>query len=739
MNFKKLTSRFLAILSMVVLTITSISCTETETTNTAGFAIYYYSLTDIGPSMSTTIDKPTYTGSAPSDFAITEITLNGEPYSSESFVIDSNDGSIRVINTDNLTVGHYFLSIGCNSNGKFYEFKNAVEINMLPKVPEGIKVEPDYIEIDFTEVDKSTATAKVVTEGEHVSIKNYAIADSPEKDFFKITTSGVISINKENISRMAPGRHMVALKLTTFAGEGIFPDAVTFNLTSKPLGLTYNTTNSDILEAESAETGPTSYTSPVPTIIGSSEEAVFSIESIEPAIDNNKITIDEKTGVISVASGHGLEQDKEYTINIKVSNKYAPEGVVMSGDNAFKLNIVGYITPIENFAYDNIIDHIQYTSISLAPNEGLKGSYITFSFIDLDPKLATQLSINKDNGAIKAKKNNTIPVGTYTIKVQADNGKGEPQIANFTLSVIENPNDIKYIYYGNNLGLDKTKEASQYRVKSAEDLAKLELTPESNLDGTNIPIKYRKVTHRNMANSTVDATTGKVTLSADDFGAKESPLTWIVIEATAGEGEAARTYTTFVAFDHITSDNKGVTIEYTPFVFKVNPKTGGTSVAPKLTGVDATKLVLDYRRTFYYQNINGPKLHKSGAISTDKKDENTGVIVTPADPSYFMNQVWRNYYGSKKVPNYGSKDPMSYYTNINKLGDALGYVDPNKGFAVTINPNKWYGDIELGEEAGQYANGIMSGQMTYVTDGNQTGVNNGSRTFPLLIWFDEKF
>ena len=57
MNLKKLTSRFLAILSIVVLTLTGFSCTDTETTNTTGFAIYYYSLTDIGPSMNAVIES----------------------------------------------------------------------------------------------------------------------------------------------------------------------------------------------------------------------------------------------------------------------------------------------------------------------------------------------------------------------------------------------------------------------------------------------------------------------------------------------------------------------------------------------------------------------------------------------------------------------------------------------------------------------------------------------------------
>ena len=38
-----------------------------------------------------------------------------------------------------------------------------------------------------------------------------------------------------------------------------------------------------------------------------------------------------------------------------------------------------------------------------------------------------------------------------------------------------------------------------------------------------------------------------------------------------------------------------------------------------------------------------------------------------------------------------------------------------------------------------YANGVMIGQMTFVTDGNSGGVSSGSSMFPLAIWFDTKF
>lgn len=743
MNLKKLTSRFLAILSIVVLTLTGFSCTDTETTNTTGFAIYYYSLTDIGPSMNAVIEKPTYTGGEPTDFVITGITFNGEPYTSESFIIDSKDGSVRIVNSDNLPVGLYSISVGCNSNGNYHEFKDAIQVKMLPSVPDGIKVEPDYIEIDFEEIGESKATAKVITEGEHVTIPSggYAIADGPEKEFFKISQSGVISINsdEEAIKKMKPGLHKVSLKLTTLAGEGIFADAITFNLTSKPIDVTYNTANKGIMEKESETNGQTEYISPIPVIEGSTEEAKFSIANIIPEITEEKVTINETTGAISIAKGHGITEAGNYEITIKVSNKFAPEGVEMP--TKFTIQVVDEITPISGFEYA-ALEIAQYAPISTQPKEGMQGNYVTYSFVDLDQKLEGQLTINPSNGKITAKKGNSIPEGRYEVKVQADNSKGNPTITTFLLTVTPNPNNIVYVYYGNKLGLDKATEASQYRIRSAAELGSLVLTPETNLDNKGIAFKWKIATKFNLddPNETgypmIDEATGVVRFSPDNFKEADAPMAYLIIEATAGEDDLARTFKTFVAFDFNPSTNP-IRIEYTPFVFKVNPRKGGISVEPTLVGVtDVSQFVMDYRRSFRYQNLEGPKTHKSGAITTGDK----------VDATVFMNQVWRNYYGST-APNYGARAPMSYYDGISnkinkKLSDALGYVDPTKGWAVTINPNKWFGDPTYGEENGQFANGIMTGQMTYRTDGDSGKLSsdkNCPKAFPLLIWFDENF
>ena len=73
-------SHFLGVLMAVVLVMTYTSCSDEDTTDTTGFALYYLGMTDIGPSMSGIISEPSYKGSVPSDFTITSITLNGEPY-----------------------------------------------------------------------------------------------------------------------------------------------------------------------------------------------------------------------------------------------------------------------------------------------------------------------------------------------------------------------------------------------------------------------------------------------------------------------------------------------------------------------------------------------------------------------------------------------------------------------------------------------------------------------------------
>ena len=86
-----ITSRLLGVLIVIAVTIVNSSCSDTETTDSTKFTIYYTGMTDIGPSMTGVISSPTYKGSAPYDFAITRITLDGEPFS--MVLYDLNDHS----------------------------------------------------------------------------------------------------------------------------------------------------------------------------------------------------------------------------------------------------------------------------------------------------------------------------------------------------------------------------------------------------------------------------------------------------------------------------------------------------------------------------------------------------------------------------------------------------------------------------------------------------------------------
>lgn len=157
---------------IAVLAVLCSSCDKTETTDSTGFILHYLGITDIGPSMSYTLKAPTYKGSAPYDFSITNVTFNDETYNNEdNFVINAETGEITIQNTETMSAGLYNISVGCYSNGSFYNFKNAVQVNMLLAVPEGVTVEPAEVLVNQDEENWIEASAQVITEKDkHVSI-----------------------------------------------------------------------------------------------------------------------------------------------------------------------------------------------------------------------------------------------------------------------------------------------------------------------------------------------------------------------------------------------------------------------------------------------------------------------------------------------------------------------------------------------------------------------------------------
>ncbi|MGN0188350.1 MAG: surface glycan-binding family protein [Candidatus Cryptobacteroides sp.] len=169
-------------------------------------------------------------------------------------------------------------------------------------------------------------------------------------------------------------------------------------------------------------------------------------------------------------------------------------------------------------------------------------------------------------------------------------------------------------------------------------------------------------------------------------------------------------------------------------MLRVNPAIGGRSAVPEITGATKELFLMDYRRTFNYYNINGA--------------DADGVAFVNGAPAAgkFLGYIWEDFSAatglnlSSGAANYGGKVPMSYYNGTalkteEQYACTPAYVDGTDGteqFSVVVNPNLW-------QHNGGWADGVFTGQMTYVNDGLVKNVNNGTQIFPLAIWFDPTF
>ena len=160
-------------------------------------------------------------------------------------------------------------------------------------------------------------------------------------------------------------------------------------------------------------------------------------------------------------------------------------------------------------------------------------------------------------------------------------------------------------------------------------------------------------------------------------------------------------------------------------MFRVNPKTGGSSVAPVVSredGQPVSGFTLSYRRNIYFYNISGPEQHLDGRPGDGK--------------TTFLYGVWDKYFSARNaLVNTGSCSPVSYQGDKNGergwMGLTACYMDPET-LTMVVNPDKFSDDYG-------YANGIISGTMQYNIN-NIDPVNvGGTECFPLLIWLDPDF
>ena len=750
------------------------SCKDDITTDDGSFALYYLSMTDIGPSMTGVIASPTYKGAAPYDFKITGVTYsNGdvsEPYTGECFTINSETGEIYINSTRDMNVGKYLLSISCQAAGTLYNFPNVVEVNFLKSVPEGIIVEPNFMEVKLADVNnkKSEAvfpTAKVTTENtaEHITITGYKLSnvvrlesDGSETvinnnkiELFSISDNGVISINKTkeeggyDANIVKAGLYRIDLKLNTMASptlgeeEGLFVDAIRINLSGAPTAISY--------EEGAIETGVENdpdkprgdFKSSRPLIVGSPINAFYEITAImkssggtlTDAPDEEKafFSIDAATGVVSVPNTHTFINGDVYKVYVKVTN---PEGYCIStGDNALTVNVVEWVDPLVDFTYDKneMLQGMNFESGKAKYDAA--DSYVKYSFKSLPEGYEDYFSINAQTGEVKIEKYNTLPRTEegkpFIVEVKAKNFKNEVT-GKLEINVKENPNYFQFVSYGNNISDDKTPLGiydNQYRFRAADEMQDVTLEPSLIGASDNENLSWKILKQEQIKNAVIDSNTGNITLKTSGWKANQTG--YIIVELT--KGVATESFSRKIpVFFHFSTKVSDVSVEYTPFVLHVNPKDGGRSVTPKIE--NGNNFLIDYRRTFQYYNING--------VRNDGRELESGA----SDVSAFLSHLWLNYNkesGSSSPNNKTYRKPVSYFDNKNKLYLPLAYVDNASGenqYSVVVNPRKWYDD--------GWADGIFRGQMTFVTDGNIDYVgnsNNPNKIFSLVIWLDKNF
>ena len=744
--------RLSIILCLIASAAALIGCRQ-ESLEKEGFQLYYSGVTNIGPNLTVNLTAHHF-GGEPEEFAITEVKFGSDAYEGPEFTINPENGTVTVAGVPETQAGDYTVSVSCKVSGTVLSYPGIIEVTFFKGVPDEIKVSPDTLILDLSTLKKDSqandTTATITTDGDHIAVTGYRIAnvrfgdeviDNIASPHFKVSEDGIITVIKNDSFKI--GTYSIDLKLSTssFGSEsevGLFTDALTVKVVSVPVSFSY-TPDSGLLEEE--ENGVKTFlVSAAPVLEGSNEDVRWRISGCTPA--NDKLLIDPQTGVLSIKEGHGLKKDVTYVVDVNVRNKYSTDdGLTIKG--AYIIEVVGYIAPIEHFGYTGISIK-QGLGCSVSPDAETDREHIRhYEWTDAEASYAKVLVLNSKTGEITVAKGNDLPVGKHEISVTAANGKtGGEVVAVFSLEITENPYYFTHFSYGNNLGLseEQTDGVSQFRVKSKDELKAL--TAEIKFSDMSEEAKaiatWSMKNGSKLNNLSIDAATGAISFPAetgDSFTNEAMGIAFITATVTDPE-DSENTFKVTVPFCvDFAAEVNNVLVTYDPFVFRVNPKTGGRSSAATVTGVAADKFLIDYRRSFNYYNIYGV-------------DENGNDLVNGApnkEGGSFLQKIWDKFSEETGLnikdgkPNYGAKAPVSFYNNsIEKTGDQLSktgaYVDNTPGanqFTLVVSPGVWHAD--------GWADGIFTGQMTFATDGAIGSVNNGGRRAPVAIWLDKDF
>lgn len=719
---RKATAALVALTAIIV----SVSSCKAELTDTGAFALHYPGITDIGPSTNMDI-TPTWHGGTPESFEIFSVKREDEAVTAECFSIDPTTGVFSIRKSDNLPVGKYRIGIACKVGGERHEFAEAITVNMMPAIPEGIKVSPDKITILLSQVtntgsDEELPTAQITTEGEHISIRNYLISGVRRDGkaltnwdgLFSVDKSGKFSILKNN--KFNAGVYVIDFKLTTMvfgadSEEGLFSDALTVEVASAPISLVYNPSAAKVEAGES-------YTSPVPEFIGSVTGLEFSIKKVIP--ESDKFSIDKTSGVITLAKGHEYAIGDEIVLSVSAKNNYGERDF----DQVLRIGIVEYIAPITLLAYNDTTVW-EGTKVNLKPKQR-DGDEVTYSFEEL-PDALKELTIDELNGTISVPKKNKIARGEYSFKVKAQNPKGSLS-ATVKWNTTENPYAFTFVRWGNNLGLNPIQDyADQFRVSTTGPTT-IPVFDSDIKEG--IEALYEIKGGSNTKCVSIDEKTGKLTTDPSVFEGKIANMRahFVFVNIKTGVGTSGETVMKIPVFFDFNAPRTegGYSIQYNPFAVRCNPKTGTTSVPPTILknnivvrGEELKNITMDFRRSFNYWNLNGPASHNNGAPDAEK--------------TTFLSAVWSTYYSSINVAyNKSSRDPISSYGKPEHIAKTAGYLR-QEDLALYIAPEKFMDD-------NGYANGIFTAQVVFGSDGKDPAeAKDPYRLFPLFVWFDTNF
>ena len=109
-----------------------------------GFALHYPAVSEIAPGTILEV-PPTWYGGKPVEFALGTITLDGEVVPGDCFSVNPETGAVKINTQESDPVGNYVIGITCKVDGKVYDFPNAICLELMKPVPDGIVVEPAEI------------------------------------------------------------------------------------------------------------------------------------------------------------------------------------------------------------------------------------------------------------------------------------------------------------------------------------------------------------------------------------------------------------------------------------------------------------------------------------------------------------------------------------------------------------------------------------------------------------------